>query len=357
MDKIIVAYDKEVIIASKTENSWSFSSHLKGTNPVSIYQDPIDPLLVYCGTFDRGLWRSIDGGDNWEAVGTRFHYNEPFTSEDIHLNTITSVYVKEEDWSKDFGSVYVGTEPSALFVSHDKGESFTLLTDYEQFESKKDWFFPPRPHTHHVKWIEIDKNAPYTLFTTIEAGGLIKSIDNGSNWKEVKKDTSPIDIHVLKSHEFAPNRLYGILGDHFLEKGRSTYVESTDLGNSWQDLNDGLEKHPYGYHLAINSKDPNSILIAVAKDPYTAHVYNDGNCESTLYKSDISMNYWKEVTVGLPNTKGTLISALSEKNGIFFAANNKGVFFSKDKGETWNGTFNIPERLKEQHSHDVKILD
>ena len=44
------------------------------------------------------------------------------------------------------------------------------------------WPFPPRPSTHHVRWIEPDVNRKEYLFVAIEAGALIKSFDGGKTW-------------------------------------------------------------------------------------------------------------------------------------------------------------------------------
>ena len=77
-----------------------------------------------------------------------------------------------------------------MFVSKNGGDSFELLTDYRQMPSYSSWFFPQRTYTHHVKHIEIDANNPETIYTTIEVGGLIKSVDGGKTWTEEKRELS-----------------------------------------------------------------------------------------------------------------------------------------------------------------------
>lgn len=125
---------------------------------------------MYCGTFDRGLWRSKDGGSSWEAIGTLPSFGEVFPANAIHMRAITAVSVSPAKGDDGNGIVYVGTEPSAMFVSKNGGDSFELLTDYQQMPSYSSWFFPQRTYTHHVKHIEIDANNSETIYTTIEVG-------------------------------------------------------------------------------------------------------------------------------------------------------------------------------------------
>ncbi len=48
---------------------------------------------MYCGTFDRGLWRSKDGGSSWEAIGMLPSFGEVFPANAIHMRAITAVAV------------------------------------------------------------------------------------------------------------------------------------------------------------------------------------------------------------------------------------------------------------------------
>jgi len=66
--------------------------------------DPYQPTRLYCGTFGQGLWRSDDAGNNWEPVG-----------KGITHEGITAVAVSQADRVGDYGVVWAGTEPSALF--------------------------------------------------------------------------------------------------------------------------------------------------------------------------------------------------------------------------------------------------
>lgn len=51
--------------------SWRFVGPRNvGGRIVSLAQDPIDPRIIYAGSAQGGLWRSIDAGDTWERLGT-----------------------------------------------------------------------------------------------------------------------------------------------------------------------------------------------------------------------------------------------------------------------------------------------
>ena len=357
MKKILLAFDRELVIAEKSSSGWSVSSQFKGANPITVAYDPTNPERIYCGTFDRGLWRSTDGGASWEAIGMLPTFGDVFPADTPAIRSVTALTVSSQTGKDGHGIIYVGTEPSALFVSKNGGESFDLLTNYEQIPSRDSWFFPQREYTHHVKYIEIDCTNPETIYTTIEVGGLIKSVDGGKTWSEYKEGNYARDIHVLKSHKEVPNRLYAVLGDSFLKEPGHGYAESDDGGKTWEYLADGL-KHHYAYHMAVNPTDPDNVIIATAADPHVAHMYEGGQCESIIYRKAAN-GAWEEVTSGLPDSKGTLIPVLkSAQEDQFYLFSNKGVFYSSDKGANWSSV-EIPwePRFMEQHPYDMLVMD
>ncbi|MCE4994267.1 WD40/YVTN/BNR-like repeat-containing protein [Staphylococcus xylosus] len=355
MTQFAITYDNALILINKEHNEIQLERKLEGMNIISIAQDPNAKDILYCGTFDRGLWKSVDKGQNWFPIGTRFTYNSPFKHDDIHMTSITAVTVI--DTGNHHSSVLVGTEPSALFISEDQGDSFELLTDFSHIADKEHWFFPPRPHTHHVKWFDTNTKSSNVINLTIEAGGFIQSTDLGQHWSAPQTQDTPIDIHVLKSHPDYPNKLYGVLGDAFLNGGRDTFIESDDYGKTWTTFIKGIE-HRYGYGLAINSQNPDNIVIATSNSPYNAHHYGD-NTFSTIYTINKAQDSaWTEVTTGLPSPNGTLVSSITELDGTFYIANNNGVYYSDDGGINWTA-FDItwPDSLTSQHAHQFITLN
>ncbi|MEB7767399.1 WD40/YVTN/BNR-like repeat-containing protein [Staphylococcus xylosus] len=355
MTQFAITYDNALILINKEHNEIQLERKLEGMNIISIAQDPNAKDILYCGTFDRGLWKSVDKGQNWFPIGTRFTYNSPFKHDDIHMTSITAVTVI--DTGNHHSSVLVGTEPSALFISDDQGDSFELLTDFSHIAGKEHWFFPPRPHTHHVKWFDTNTKSSNVINLTIEAGGFIQSTDLGQHWLAPQTQDTPIDIHVLKSHPDYPNKLYGVLGDAFLNGGRDTFIESDDYGKTWTTFIKRIE-HRYGYGLAINSQNPDNIVIATSNSPYNAHNYGD-NTFSTIYTiNKVQDSEWTEVTTGLPSPNGTLVSSITELDGTFYIANNNGVYYSDDGGINWTA-FDItwPDSLTSQHAHQFINLN
>ena len=82
------------------------------------------------------------------------------------------------------GTVYAGTEPSRLFCSDDRGETWRELEALLELPSRPTWSFPPRPWTSHVRWIAPSPHEADLLLVGIELGGLMRSTDGGESWQD-----------------------------------------------------------------------------------------------------------------------------------------------------------------------------
>ncbi len=354
MTTFILAFNRELLVAEKQGEAWNTRSFFKGANPVSLAVDPHNSNIVYCATFDRGLWKTYDGGASWEAIDIAPAFGEFANPDAPASKAYTVIEVVADPEHTGHSIVYAGTEPSSIVRSTDGGYSFELLTDFSEVSAKADWFFPQRPHTHHVKHIAIHPNDPDVLYATIEVGGLFYSTDRGVTWTEIAN--APRDIHKLYTHTQAPERLYAALGDSFLKEHHlgHGYAESVDNGETWEYIADGLEHH-YVYHLAVDPHDPDTVLIAAASSPQNAHEYQDGQCDSCIYRKQKGKP-WEPITQGLPQSKGTLVSVLSvNEQGQFFVFNNHGVYVSSDRGLVWERV-DIPWKSDYLHQHPYDLI-
>ena len=307
---------QDSLLVLESSNEYKIHECLKGTDPQIIAFDPQNPSRAYCGTFGDGLWKTDDSGQTWNSIG----------KDVIASPYVTSVSVSPLDCRNKFNKVYVGTEPSALYISNDGGESWEGMSALNNLPSSASWSFPPRPWTHHVRWIEPDENNLDYVFVAIEAGALVQSHDGGRTWID-RVEQGPYDTHTLATHPMAPRRLYSSAGDG--------YFESFDYGESWSRPMEGL-RHSYLYGLAVDSGDPQVVIVSASIGPGKA--YSIENAESFVYRRDEDSKKWKAVSNGLPEPSGTTITLLAanpKTKEEFYAANNRGLFISTDSGISW----------------------
>lgn len=336
MIRLYLAMEEELLVVTHRNGRWQVDSPLAGVPMESVAADPLRPERLYCATFGRGLWRSGDAGLSWQPAGEGIAHTE-----------VTAVAVSGIERAGEHGVVWAGTEPSALFRSEDGGESWQEQQGLRGLPSAPTWSFPPRPWTHHVRWITPDAAVAGRIFVCIEAGALIRSLDGGHSWEDRQPD-SPRDTHTLRSHPLAPGRLYAAAGDGFMAPG-SGYAESHDAGVTWQRFGTGL-RHHYLWGVAVDPGNPETVVVSGARGPREAH--NPTSAESTIYRRT-GGGAWQEVRAGLPDPKGILrpvLAANEAEPGVFYLASNHGIFRSEDAGLTWERlAVAWPERFRHQH--------
>lgn len=321
MKKLYIATDKALTIAHQYDGEWVVDPQLTGMATQCLAVDPQHPEEIYCGTFGQGLWGSHNAGRTWENVGTNTIGEQ-----------VTSVAISPLERTNGLSVLYAGTEPSTIFRSADGGATWQDLVTLRQLPSAPTWSFPPRPYTHHVRWITPDPLHPGHIYAAIEAGALLRSFDSGQTWEDRKPD-GPFDTHTLAMHTGAPNRLYSAAGDGFIQAGNG-FVESNDGGDTWYRPDEGLNHH-YLWSVAVDPADAEIIIISAAHGPQQAH--NPMSAESAVYRRSHN-SPWQQMRTGLPEEKGLLACVLATnpaEPGVFYAGSNQGIFRSADAGMSW----------------------
>ena len=336
---ILAGMQDSILVLESSKVGWNVRESMVGAHPESITFDRVNPNRAYCGTFGGGLLKTDDGGQNWDKIGMA----------SLSTSNVTSVSVSPlERGSKGFNVVYVGTEPSEFYRSDDGGQSWKRMTSLNNLSSSQSWSFPPRPWTHHVRWIEPDVNSPGYVFVAIEAGALVQSHDGGRTWIDRVKQ-GPYDTHTLATHHKAPKRIYSSAGDG--------YFESFDYGETWNRPMAGL-KHHYVYGLAVDPRDPEIVIVSASSGAWQAH-YAGQDAESFIYRRSEDDEEWELISKGLPEPSGTIIQILdasSKNGGELYALSNRGIFCSIDSGISWKALdIAWPKKYLSQHPWSITV--
>ena len=211
---IYLSTGRGVSVITGSDRDWHGEVRLKDHHVQCVGADVNREGLVYCGTLGEGAFVSGDGGSTWAPL------------EGLRAGNVTSFAVSNS------GVAYAGSEPSAIFRSEDAGDTWRELPSLLTLPSSKEWSFPPRPETHHVRSIFPDLAKPNRLHVAIEAGALLRSDDDGQTWYD-RIPNAPRDTHTLASTPDDPDRLHSAAGDG--------YFESIDGGDHWRRIVTGLD--------------------------------------------------------------------------------------------------------------------
>lgn len=281
--------------------------------------DPHDPRRIFVGTFDQGVYRSLDGGDSWESVGSG-----------MADARVLSIAISPSEQVAGGSVVYAGTEPSMLYRSTDDGATWQPSPALAELPSAPTWSFPPRPYTHHMRWISPHQTDPQTIHVGIELGGVMTTRDGGRTWED-RKPGSQHDAHALATHLLAPERVYEAAG--------GGVAISEDAGRTWRGVDTGMDRH-YTWGVAVDAADPDLWYISASPGPSLAH-RPGGDAQAVIYRKqgaapwqalggegtglDRPLRSMPYALLAPRDRPGTLIAGLKDGN----------LMVTEDAGESW----------------------
>jgi hypothetical protein len=284
---------------------WTSELLLTGSGVQCLAIDPRDQDTLYAGLREDGVRRTHDGGRSWVDCALP----EP---------GVFSLAVSAAD-----GSVYAGTEPSRLFRSDDRGESWRELEGLLELPSRPTWSFPPRPWTSHVRWIAPSPHDADLLLVGIELGGLMRSTDRGETWQDHRPGAQR-DVHSLAWHAHVRGRAY--------EAGGGGTAFSEDAGESWQPADEGRDRN-YTWSVAVDPDDPELWYVSASTGPYAAHGRADP--QARIYRRRTG-EVWHSLAGGLPEPLPAMPYALVAAEASVFAGLADGqIWVSSDRGDSW----------------------
>lgn len=301
---------------------------LEGMGVQCVAVDPHDPNRVIAGTHDDGVFRTLDGGETWEFIG-----------EDIPHRRTPSVAISPSHRENGKSVLYVGTEPSRLYRSEDDGKTWRDFPELPKLPSSSTWSFPPRPWTHHTRWITLHHHDPMTIFVGIELGGVMRSLDGGETWED-RKPGAYTDSHSISVHPIATERVYEAAGQGV--------ALSDDRGATWRPVDEGMDRH-YAWSVAVDPADADLWYVSASFSARYAHRRN-GDAQARIFRKRGEAPF--EVLTGdlpdpLPYMPYSLLT-LRERPGVVLAGMQHGeVLLSEDEGESWRRLdFKLPGLLQ-----------
>ncbi|TAM62154.1 exo-alpha-sialidase [bacterium] len=295
------------------------------------------------GWFGQVMQRSDDGGKSWEAVGNAFTYEGVPGTHQWYDGTARPWEFKRvwhlEPSRTDPDTVYAGVEDAALFRSTDGGANWQELAGLRSHGSGPSW--QPGAGGMCLHTIILDPRDAQRIFIAISAAGAFRTDDGGATWKPINRGLSSQYIpdpnaevghcvHRLAMHRARPEVL-------FMQKHWDV-LRSDDAGESWREISGNLPTD-FGFAIDVHAHDPETIYVVPIKSD-TEHFPLDGKLQ--VYRSRSGGEEWEALTNGLPQRDcyvNVLRDAMAvdelDECGIYFGTTGGQVYASADAGEHW----------------------
>jgi photosystem II stability/assembly factor-like uncharacterized protein len=313
--------------------------HLKGSpaDPDRLYASQSS------GWSGQVIQRSDDGGATWVPMGNRFAYaGIPGTHQwydgTPHPWEFARVWHLEPSLD-DPDVVYAGVEDAGLFRSDDGGRNWQELPALRGHDTGASW--QPGAGGMCLHTILLDPAAPGRIFAAISAAGAFRSDDAGQSWRPINRGLQSEGIpdpdaevghcvHRLAMHPARPEVL-------FMQKHWDV-MRSDDGGGSWHEISGNLPSD-FGFPIDVHAHEPDTVyVVPITSD--AEHFPPEGKLR--VYRSRTGGDDWEPLTRGLPQQNcyvNVLRDAMAvdslDSCGVYFGTTGGQVYVSPDSGDSW----------------------
>jgi photosystem II stability/assembly factor-like uncharacterized protein len=236
-------------------------------------------------------------------------------------------------------TVYAGVEDAAIFRSTDGGNNWQELPGLRGHGTGPKW--QPGAGGMCLHTIILDPSNPQRIWIAISAAGAFRTDDGGKSWKPINQglrsqyipDPNAEVGHCVHHIAMNPKRP----GTLFMQKHWDV-MRSDNAGDQWTEVSGNLPTD-FGFVIDIHAHEPETIYVVPIKSD-SEHYVHEGKLR--VFRSRSGGNEWEPVTKGLPQKDcyvNVLRDAMSvdslDKCGIYFGTTGGQVYASADAGDSW----------------------
>ncbi len=307
--------------------------------------DPGNENIWYVAVGSGGVWKTTNSGTTWKPI---FDEQSSYSIGCVTIdpNNSHTIWVGT---GENVGGRHVAFG-DGIYVSHDDGKKWKNMGLKNSEHISK---IVVHPEDSDIIWVA--SQGP--LWSKGGERGIYKSIDGGKNWKRTLGDSEWVGATDLLINPSNPNVMYAASWQRhrtvaaYLGGGPGSGIhKSTDGGNTWEKLTNGIPKSNLGkIGLAMSPFNSDVIYAAIELDRKKGGVFISTNRgESWSKQSDAvsggtGPHYYQELYAS-PHHEGKL-----------FLMNNR-VLISDDSGKTFK-TMNERNKHVDSHAMAFKASD
>lgn len=262
---------------------WRSIGPFRGGRVTAVAGIPSQPLVYYFGATGGGVWKTVDGGINWEPISDGPVFG---------TGSVGAIGLSDSDPN----TIYVGMGESPIRgnVSHGDGV-------YKSTDAGKTWKRVGLEDTRQIARIRVHPRNPDLVYVAAlghtfgpnEQRGIFRSKDGGKTWDKVFYRGDKAGASDLIFDPTNANILYAGFWEVYrkpwtLESGGpgGGIFKSTDGGDTWQELtrNSGLPRDMVGkVGITVSPANPDRVWAIVEAD--------DGG----VFRSDNAGRTWTKV--------------------------------------------------------------